>query len=97
MAIMIALASIAYGTARFYSPALIHYVVKQSLIQKAPPEISAMSIERQLETYLSTTPNRSLQMQRLLRLSTGLEKVQHLTLKDWDRLFSEEESEKIKP
>jgi hypothetical protein len=89
MAVLLAFASIAYGTARHYSPALIQYVVKQSLIQKAPPGISAIMAEQRLHSYLSTAPDQSIRTQKLLHISTYLEKVQHLTPEEWDSLFSE--------
>jgi hypothetical protein len=91
MAVLIAFGSIAYGTARHYSPVLIQYVVKQSLIQKAPPGISAIMAQQQLQAYLSTAPNQNIRTQKLLHISTYLEKAQHLTPKEWDSLFSEKD------
>jgi hypothetical protein len=90
MCILLVFASISYGTARHYSPALIHYVVQQSLIQKAPSGIGATIVQQRLQAHLSTAPNQSIRTQKLLRISTYLEKVQHLTPKEWDSLFSEE-------
>jgi hypothetical protein len=89
MAVLLAFASIAYGTARHYSPVLIHYVVIQSLIQKAPPGVNAMMVQQRLQAHLSTAPNQSIRIQRLLHISTYLEKVQHLTSEEWNSLFSE--------
>jgi len=90
MAVLFGFASITYGMARHYSPVLIHYVVKQSLIQKAPPGVNAIMIQQRLQAYLSTAPNQSIRMQRLLTISACLEKVQHLTTAEWNGLFSEE-------
>jgi hypothetical protein len=47
-------------------------------------------IQQRLQAYLSTAPNQSIRMQRLLTISACLEKVQHLTTAEWNGLFSEE-------
>jgi hypothetical protein len=90
MAVLLVFASITYGTARHYAPVLIHYVVIQSLIQKAPSGVNAMMVQQRLQTHLSTAPNQSIRMQRLLHISAYLEKVQHLAPEEWNSLFSEE-------
>ena len=97
MAVLLAFASIAYGTARHYSPVLIQYVVKQSLIQKAPPGVNAMMAQQRLQAHLSTAPNQSIRIQRLLHISSYLEKVQNLTSEEWNNLFSEEGPKELVP
>jgi hypothetical protein len=97
MASLLVFASITYGTVRHYSPALIHFVVKQSLIQKAPPGINAIMVQQRLQEYLSTAPNQNIRTQKLLHISTCLEKVQHLKPKEWDSLFLGEDPLGINP
>jgi hypothetical protein len=97
LAVLLTFASIAYGTARYYSPMLIHHVVKQSLIQKAPPGITSTMAQQRLQAYLSTAPNQQIYLQRLLHISTCLEKAQHLTLKEWDGLYMGKNSGSIEP
>jgi hypothetical protein len=97
MAVLLAFALITYGTTRHYSPVLIRYVVIQSLIQKAPPGVNAMMVRKRLQAYLSTAPNQGIRIQRLLHISTYLEKVQHLTSEEWNGLFSEEGSKDLIP
>jgi hypothetical protein len=90
MAVLFAVASIAYATTRHYSPILIHYVVKQSLIQKAPASVTATIVQERLQAFLSKAPDQQIRIQRLLYISTYLEKVQHLTHEEWDGLLSED-------
>lgn len=77
--ILLAFATVLYGTARHYSPSLILYVVQQSLVQKAPQGIDAVYLERRLNDVLSAAPDQKTKMERLLRISQRLEKVQKLT------------------
>jgi hypothetical protein len=88
--ILLAFASILYGAGRHYSPALIRYVVEQSLIQKAPSGADPVRLQNRLRAILSKTPDRDAQTQRLLQISEYLEKVQCLTPEDLDRLMAPE-------
>jgi hypothetical protein len=87
MAALLIFALTSYGIARHYTPALILYVVEQSLIQKAPPGIQAQMVHQRLHTLLSKIPDQNTRMERLLRISQYLEKIQHLTTEEWDGLF----------
>jgi hypothetical protein len=87
---LLAFASILYGAGRQYSPALIRYVVEQSLIQKAPSGADPVYIQNRLRAILSKTPDRNAQTQRLLQISEYLEKVQSLTPEDLDGLMAPE-------
>jgi len=81
------LAAVIYGTARHYSEDMIHYVVEQALIQKAPEDISPAVVHRQLEAYLAVEPNT--RTQKLLALSARLEKTRKCTREEWLELFHE--------
>jgi hypothetical protein len=85
---ILALAS--YGTARYYSPALVLHVVEQSLIQKAPLETDPTWLRSRLHALLSTAPDKNARMEKLLGISAYLEKVQRLTPEELDELLAVE-------
>ncbi len=87
---LLALAFILYGTAKYYSPALILYVVEHSLIQKAPAGTDAAQLQKRLRELLEKDPDRNAQMKKLLRISEYLEKVQHLRPEEVDSLLASE-------
>jgi len=86
---LLAFASILYGAGRHYSPALIRYVVEQSLIQKAPSGADPVYLQNRLRAILSKIQNRDAQTQKLLQISEYLEKVQFLTPEDVDSLMAQ--------
>ncbi len=77
-----------YGLGRFYSPSLMTYVVKQTLIEKAPPGTDNAMLKRRFEAVFSHRPTED-KLQRLLRLSQYLEKVQELTRPELELLLQE--------
>jgi hypothetical protein len=79
MIALFAFASILYGVARHYSPALVLFVVEQSLAQKAPSGTDLVRLPERLQTILSAAPDQNARMEKLLRISQYLEKVQQLT------------------
>jgi hypothetical protein len=81
-AAIFAFASVLYGVAKYYSPLLILHVVEQSLVQKAPAGISSTQMRERLHAYLSATPDKKSQMQKLFRISEYLEKAQYITLEE---------------
>ncbi|MDM7994612.1 MAG: hypothetical protein QUT30_02885 [Acidobacteriota bacterium] len=87
---LLAFAFILYGTAKLFSPALILYVVEQSLIQKAPAGINTVQLHKQLHAMLDKDPDQNAKMKRLLRISGYLEKVQHLTPEELNDLLVSE-------
>lgn len=76
---LLILAFIVYGTAKFYSPSLVFFVVEQTLIEKAPPGTDPAQLRERLRILISTAPNQNARMERLFRISAYLEKVQLLT------------------
>ena len=87
MASLIVLASVFYGVAKYYSPSLIFYVVEQSLIQKAPAGMDPVILHDRFRAYISETPDKKSQMERLFRVAEYLEKAQHLTSEQLDELL----------
>jgi len=79
LGLLLAVASVFYGAARYYSPSIVEYVVEQTLIQKAPPGADPVVLNSRLRTLLSAAPSNQAKMERLLRISEYLEKVQSLT------------------
>ena len=84
---LLAIASVFYGAARYYSPSLVLYVVEQSLIQKAPSGINTSQIHERFRAHIFSAPDKISRMERLLRISGSLEKVQHLTFDQLDELL----------
>ena len=81
------IASVLYGAARYYSPSLVLYVVEQSLIQKAPSGTNTSLIHERFRAHIFSAPDKTSRMERLLKISESLEKVQHLTFKQLDELL----------
>ena len=79
LGLLLAVVSVGYGAARHYSPFLVEYVVEQTLVQKAPSGTDPVLLKSRLHALLSVAPNQELRMERLLRISEHLEKVQRLT------------------
>jgi hypothetical protein len=76
-----------YGVARSFSPAIVAYVVEQSLLQKAPDGMSPTQARKRFETWLSVARPED-KLMKLLDLSRYLEKVQKLTAEELDRLLA---------
>jgi hypothetical protein len=93
MVLLAVFAGMVYAGARTYSPALISYVVEQSLLQKAPPNMHSGDIQERFGTYIDSYQDQDVRMQRLLVISKYLEKVQRLTIEEFDRLLPVETSD----
>jgi hypothetical protein len=87
VAALFAFALVLYGTGRHYSTPLILYVVEQSLAQKAPAGIEPTKLRERLHCYLDSSPSKNKKMERLLRISEYLEKVQYLTPEELNELI----------
>lgn len=81
-------AAILYGVARRCSSGLVHYVVEQSLLQKAPAGVGPDELRARLDRHLSASPDERARLEKLLRISHYLEKVQHLTAEDLNDLLA---------
>ena len=88
MGLLLAIASVSYGAARYYSPFLVAYVVEQTLLEKAPWGTDPALLKSRLRAFLSAAPNKELKMKRLLGISAYLEKVQSLTPGELDDLLA---------
>ncbi len=84
---LMVVASVLYGAAKYYSPSLVFYIVEQSLIQKAPAEIDPALLHERFQAYMASAPDKKARMEKLLRISEYLEKVQHLTLAQINELL----------
>jgi hypothetical protein len=76
-----------YGIGKHYSTPLIVYVVEQSLAQKAPAGIESTQLHERLHCYLNSAPDNNKKMERLLRISEYLEKVQYITPEELNELI----------
>ena len=81
------LASGAYAIARFYSTALVSFVVEEALIQKAPAGSDAGRVRVRFHELIQSLPDRRSRQQRLMEISQSLEKVQRLDTAGLERLF----------
>jgi hypothetical protein len=88
MGLLLAVASVFYGAAKYYSPFIVEYVVKQTLIQKAPSGTDPILLDSRFRALLSAAPSRQVRMERLLRISEYLEKVQSLTPAELENLMA---------
>lgn len=84
---LIVMASIFYGAAKYYSPSLILYVVEQSLLQKSPSGTDSNSLRERLRAHISAAPDKKSQIERLLRISEYLEKVQSIDSKQLNQIL----------
>jgi hypothetical protein len=82
-----ALALMLYGIARIYSPALVLYVVEQTMVQKAPSGSDPALLRSRLHDFLAEAPDQGAKMERLFQISAYLEKVQTVTPQELDRLL----------
>ena len=88
VSVIFAFAFVLYGTGKYYSPSLILYVVEQSLIQKSPSGMDRIQLQNRLRAYLSAASDQNARTTRLLGISMYLEKVQHLTPGEIDKLLA---------
>ena len=86
MAILAILAVGSYWGARHYSPVLISYVVEETFIRKAPEGISPDQARQRFRDYLGSLPEGRIRVERLLAVSQHLEKIQKLSLPEFERL-----------
>jgi hypothetical protein len=97
IASLFAVASVVYGVAKYYSPSLVLFVVEQSLLQKAPSGINPASIRERFHACIAAAHDRHSQMQKSLQISEYLEKVQHLSLEELDRLLTPDTAGQLVP
>jgi hypothetical protein len=62
-------------------------VVEQSLAQKAPAGMESTQLRERLHYYLDSAPDKNKKMERLLRISEYLEKVQYITPEELNELM----------
>ncbi len=87
LGILGAVAIACYGTARYYSPAIVIFVVEQALLQKAPAALSSAAVEQKYRGLMESLPTRDDKLKRALILSQSLEKVQRLSQTQFDELL----------
>ena len=93
IASLFAVALVLYGAANYYAPSLVLFVVEQSLLQKAPSGIDPSSIRERFHARIAAAQDRNSKMQMLLQISQYLEKVQHLTFEQLDKLLAIDRSD----
>lgn len=79
----------AYLGARLHSRSLVLYVVEQTLLQKAPSGTDASTIHERFQVFIDSAPTAQDGLNRALRLSQYLERIQWLTGEELGRLLPE--------
>jgi hypothetical protein len=90
MAVLVLLATLflaAYTAGTRYSPAIVAYVVRQTLIQKAPAGVDPGSVGERFDKLFAPMPSDA-KMEKMLALSSYLEKVQKLSPEELKRLLA---------
>jgi hypothetical protein len=77
----------AYAIARFYSTALVSFVVEEALIQKAPAGSDNGRIRVRFHDLIQSLPDHRSRQQRLMEISQYLEKIQRLDPAGLERLL----------
>jgi|SRR5213596_953147 hypothetical protein len=85
---LVVMSTVIYGIALHYSPILVSFVVRQTLVQRAPSGVTAQEVEKRLDAHLRSFPDSQARLERLLDISQYLEKVQKLDLRELDELLS---------
>lgn len=86
LAVLALLFFLVYGVSRHYSPALVAYVVEQTLTEKAPEGMSSEAVRKRFEAVMFSAAPKD-KMLKLMSLSNYLEKVQKLTPNELDELL----------
>jgi len=84
---LVVMSAVIYGIALHYSPILVSFVVRQTLVQRAPSGVTAQEVEKRLDAHLRSFPDGQARLGRLLDISQYLEKVQKLDLRELDELL----------
>ena len=85
---LVVMGAVIYGIALHQSPILVSFVVRQTLVQKAPSGVAAQEVEKRLDAHLQSFPDSHARLERLLEISQYLEKVQKLDSRELDELLS---------
>jgi hypothetical protein len=83
------LALVVGGMGRYYSPALMTYVVEQTLIEKSPPGTDQAMLRSRFEALVAASRSCEAKYKILLQLSQYLEKVQELTKPELEMIFQD--------
>jgi hypothetical protein len=79
-----------YGTGRYYSPALVRFIVTHALIEKSPPGMDPAIIRSRLAGLGSGGHGSAAEMAKWLAISQRLEKMQRMSAADVEELLGED-------
>jgi len=85
--LLLALGLASYHALRHYSPALVAFVVEESLAQKAPEGADPAALRSRFRAWADSAPGDDARMELLLELSQHLEKVQRLNELELEQLL----------
>jgi hypothetical protein len=68
-----------YGLGKHYSPALVRYVVIQTLLEKAPAGTDPAWVRARVTTLADSSAGGAAGMARMMAISQQIEKIQRLT------------------
>ena len=87
LCLILVLGLISYVLARSCAPAIIEYVVEETLVQKAPHDVDPAVVRARLAAALAARADRDTKLEFLLDVARSLEKYQKLTPQEIDRLL----------
>lgn len=86
LCIILVLGVVSYALARSFAPAIIEYVVEETLVQKAPHGVDPAVVRTRLAAALAGRADGNARLESLLEVARSLEKYQRLTPQEFDRL-----------
>ncbi len=79
-----------YAALRKYSPALVAFVVEETLVRKAPDNADPGRVRSRFQRLISGCPDDAARLRMLLAVSQSLEKVQKLSELQLEQLLDKE-------
>jgi hypothetical protein len=79
-----------YAGLKRQSPAIVAYVVEQTLVQKSPPGTDEVGLRHRFRDVIDDFPDGSARLEKLLALSQALEKTQKLNNLELEQLLGKE-------
>ncbi len=78
----------AYAVGKHYSPLLVHYVVTETLIEKAPAGTDPAALRNRMAALRPARGDGGESLKRLLAISQRLEKVQRLAPEEMEEILA---------
>ncbi len=90
LGLLATLALASYAELHRHSPALVAYVVEETLVQKTAGKVEPTEVRSCFDVWLAAVPDGPPRLERLFALSQQLEKVQELSVLEFNKLLKED-------